>query len=170
MSPRFALCFLLLGPFLALAESPAPDPWSGLRLLMGEWASTSGGGAPGEAISGGFTFSLDLDGHILTRHGHSAYAPKAGEKEGIKHSDLLVVFPTSAGLRATYWDNEGHVIQYGVKAEPAGVTFESDATVPGPRFKLVYERSQGDASAVAFFIAQPGGTYQRYVSGVVRRK
>jgi hypothetical protein len=169
MSPRFALFLLLLGPSVALAGSPAADSWSGLRFLIGEWATTSGGGAPGEAISGGFTFGLDLDGHILTRHSHSEYAPKAGETEGVQHSDLLVVFPSAAGLRATYWDNEGHVIQYALTTAEGRVTFESDAAAPGPRFKLVYEKSQRNGLAITFFIARPGGAYQPYVSGVAHR-
>jgi len=169
MFSRFALCFVVLFPALLRAEGQAVDPWSGMRFLIGEWVSASGGGAPGEAVSGGFTFALELDGRVATRHSHSEYAPKAGEKEGVKHSDLLVAFPTPTGLRATYWDNEGHIIQYGIKTEASRVTFESDAGAPGPRFKLVYE-AQGEGVGIAFFIAPPGGAYQRYVSGVAHRK
>jgi hypothetical protein len=170
MSPRFALSFLLLTPILALAESPAEDAFGGVRFLIGEWVTTTGGGAPGQALSGGFTFEPELDGRIMVRRSHSEYAARAGEKEGVKHADLLVVFPTPTGLQATYWDNEGHVIQYGVKTEDGRATFETDAAVPGPRFRLVYEKTQGNALAIAFSIAQPGGTFQRYVSGVARRK
>ncbi len=169
MSSRLALCFMVLFPSLVRAQAQTVDPWTGIRFLFGEWVSASGGGAPGEAVSGGFTFALELDGRIVMRRSHSEYAPKPGEKDGVKHSDLLVAFSTPAGLRATYWDNEGHTIQYSIKTEAGRVTFESDAAVPGPRFKLVYE-AQGNALAITFFIAPPGGAYQRYVSGVARRK
>lgn len=170
MFPRFVLGLLLLLPSGARADSMTPDPWSGLRFLVGEWRTTSGGGTPGVAVSGEFSFRLDLDGRIAIRRSHSEYAPKVGEKEGIKHSDFTVVFPGQAGLRATYWDDEGHVIQYVVKTEDGRVTFESDASTPGPRFKLVYERTGEKTVAVTFFIAQPGKSYQQYVSGEARRK
>jgi hypothetical protein len=169
MSSRLALCFMALISSLVRAQALTVDPWSGIQFLMGEWVSTSGGGAPGEAVAGGFRFALELDGRIATRHGHSEYAPKPGEKEGVKHSDLLIVFPTPTGLRATYWDNEGHIIQYSIKTEASRATFESDAAAPGPRFKLVYE-AQSDGLAISFFIAPPGGSYQPYVKGVARRK
>jgi hypothetical protein len=157
-------------PLLTLAAAPAADPWSGVRFLFGDWKVASGGGTPGEAVSGGFIFRLDLDGHVAVRRNHSEYAPKAGEKVGVKHSDLMVVAPTATGLRATYWDNEGHVIQYAVRPENGGVTFESDPGAPGPRFKLVYERKDENELGITFFIASPGRQYQAYVSGRATRR
>lgn len=170
MRQRAVLGCSLLIPLLALGAATTPDPWSGVRFLFGDWKVTRGGGTPGEAISGGFTFRLELDGHIAVRRNNSEYAPKPGEKVGVKHSDLMVVTPTASGLRATYWDNEGHVIEYGVKTTDGVVTFESDPAAPGPRFRLVYERQSEDELAITFSMAQPGGSYQTYVSGRAARR
>jgi len=170
MRSRVVCGWLLLLPTLALGSASAPDPWSGLRFLFGDWRLASGGGTPGEAVSGAFTFTLELDGHVAVRRSRSEYAPKPGEKAGVKHSDLMVLAPTASGLSATYWDNEGHVLHYAVKAEAGVVTFESDPAAPGPRFRLVYERQSEDEVTVAFFIAPPGGTYAPYVSGRATRR
>jgi len=170
MGQRAVLGCSLLVPLLALGAATTPDPWSDVRFLFGDWKMTRGGGTPGEAISGGFAFRLELDGHIAVRRNQSEYAPKPGEKVGVQHSDLMVLTPTASGLKATYWDNEGHVVEYAVKGENGVVTFESDPAAPGPRFKLVYERQSEDELTIAFSMAQPGGKYQTYVSGRATRR
>ncbi|HMK72359.1 MAG TPA: hypothetical protein VK454_03415 [Myxococcaceae bacterium] len=171
MVSRAVLAASLLMAGVAQGAASTPDPWAGLRFLLGEWTVASGGGTPGEAVSGGFTFQLELDGQVAVRRAHSEYAPKPGERVGVKHSDLVVLSPSAAGLRATYWDNEGHVIEYTVKADAGVVTFESDAAAPGPRFKLVYERQGENEVTITFSMAPPGGKYQTYVSGrAIRRR
>jgi hypothetical protein len=150
--------------------SPAPqDAWAPLRFLLGTWKTESGGGKPGEAVSGGFTFALELDGRVAVRRSRSEYAPRPGEAAGVKHEDLTVLFREGEGLVATYWDDEGHVIRYAVRAEGDTVTFESVPGVPGPRFRLVYVRRGSDRVEVTFSIAPPGGDFQPYVSGLARR-
>ena len=58
------------------------------------------------------------------------------------HGDLLYIFQDAPGqpLRAIYFDNEGHVIHYDVST-PNSTTaiFLSDASRPGPQFRLIYE-------------------------------
>ncbi len=164
------LCLLSL-PAMPLAAPPAGDPFAGVRFLFGDWVASEGSGKPGEQTAGSFSFSLGLDGHVAVRRARAKFAPKPGQKQGAKHEDLMVLSPAASGLRATYWDDEGHVIEYGVRSEPGRAIFESAvAAAPGPRFKLVYEQKTGDVVEVTFFVAPPGGEYERYVSGLARRK
>ena len=159
-----------LGLAPALVASAAPDdPWGVLRALLGDWTG-EGGGKPGESTSASFSFAFDLGDRIVVRKSHSEYAPKPGERQGIVHDDLMVVYPAGAGMKAIYFDNEGHVIEYGVTFATERVVFETDAAAPGPRFKLEYSQRGRDALAIAFFIAPPGGAYQPYVSGTAHRR
>ena len=154
----------------AAPAAPAPDPFAGLRFLLGEWVAGAGGGAPGEATGGGFTFVSDLDGRVAVRRSFSDYAPRPGEATGVHHEDLTVVHATPAGLRATSWDNEGHVIEYGVTTSPGRAVFESAAGGPGPRFRLAYQQEAPGEVSVTFSIAPPGGEFRPYVSGTARRR
>ena len=58
------------------------------------------------------------------------------------HGDLLYVYQDASGqpLKAIYFDNEGHVIHYDVSIQNATTAiFLSDASNPGPQFRLMYE-------------------------------
>src|SRR5450631_3301938 len=107
------------------------SPFKPIDFLMGEWVG-EGDGKPGES-TGSFSFSLDLDKRIAVRKNH------ANLKDGV-HDDLMIAYPEAAGkgLRAIYFDNEGHVISYSVETISDGVRFVSDAATPGPRFRLTY--------------------------------
>ncbi len=80
----------------------------------------------------------------------------------------MVVYPEGGGLRAAYFDGEGHVIRYAVTTEPGRATFESEPG-PGPRFRLVYQKSAGAEVSITFLIAPPGKDFQIYVTGRARR-
>jgi len=164
----------VLGLSLSLLLSAAvpaerADPFDGLAFLVGEWAASAGGGQPGQARAGSFSFARELAGKVLLRRNHAEYAPKPGQADGVVHDDLMVVYAAPPGLRAVYFDNEGHVIHYLVAVAPGRVTLESDPG-PGPRFKLVYERRGADEVVATFSIAPPGKPYQVYVSGSARRR
>jgi hypothetical protein len=59
-------------------------------------------------------------------------------------------------LRAIYFDNEGHVINYSVSAPaPGNVIFLSDPAVPGPQFRLTYALKDGVMSG-KFQMHMPG--------------
>src|SRR5439155_15133221 len=118
----------------------------------------------------GFSFAPDLDGKILVRRNFAEYPAKPGEKPGVRHEDLLVVYPYGPSLHAMYFDNEGHVIHYAVTTAPGQATFESDETQGAPRFKLVYEDQKEKGVGFTFSIAAAGKPYQTYLSGAVRRK
>jgi len=174
---RGILSLILIFTVLPLAAQQAAKPadWSAWSFLLGEWVSTGGGGAPGQAIAGGFSFAFDLQKRILVRRSFSEF-PATDDMPALRHDDLLIVFQdeTGKGTRAVYFDNEGHVIHYTVAFSDGGgtVTFVSDAAAPGPRFRFIY-RKQGDgAVALQFDIAPPGKpeAFAKYVEGTARRK
>jgi len=138
------------------ALDPALEP---LRGLLGSWA----GRDPDQASTGHFTLEADLGGKLLVRRGRND-SPKG------RHDDLMVVFPTPAGLRAAYFDNEGHIIQYAVTTSAQRIELISDAVPGQPRFRLRYDIHGRDELAIDFAIAPPGGTeFAHYLGGIVNR-
>jgi hypothetical protein len=164
-------------PAATPAQAPAPtptaapaaaDPWAAFRPLLGEWVAEPSG-QPGAPTRADASFTLALDGQVLVRRNHVQFPPKAGEATGSVHDDLLVIAREGSGLRATYWDNEGHVIRYKVSGAAGAVTLESEPG-PGPRFRLDYRPLPEGRYAVDFSIAAPpGGEFRLYQSGVMRR-
>ncbi len=154
-------------------SSKPADPWAPCRFLMGEWVGTSGSGQPGEAISGGFTLAADLDNKVLMRRSHAEYAPRPGEKTGISHQDLMVIYRLAGEtqLRAFYVDDEGHAINYLVSSPGENIAvFETDAAEHGPRFRLDYHLNPDRTLSISFSIAPPGGSYKVYTQGTARKR
>jgi len=154
--------------------APAPPParfgpeWT---ALIGEWKGV-GSGATGEG-GGTASFRFDLEGRILVRRNTSDY-PAAGGRSPIHHEDLMILYPdgSASGVRAIYFDNEGHVIEYAASwSENAKrLTFLSDPRAPGPRFRLVYDVLGPARLSVDFDIAPPGTeTFRTYVRGAIER-
>jgi uncharacterized protein YaiE (UPF0345 family) len=108
-------------------------------------------------VSGNYTFRRDLAGHILARHSVSASCKGPADFD-CDHSDLFYVYPEGPAdaLKAIYFDNEGHVIHYTVAVSgPASVEFLSDASIPGPQFRLAYEL-KADVMSGKFQARMPG--------------
>ena len=88
----------------------------------------------------------------------------------------MVVYSDARGehFRATYFDNEGHVIDYSVSPLPdkKGLVFVSNPKLPGPCFRLTYTKTAGGEVAVKFEIAPPGKTdqFRMYLQGLVKRE
>jgi hypothetical protein len=159
--------FLLLAALLA-GTAFAADDWEPLRFLMGHWAG-EGGGQPG-AAGGAFSFEPDLQGKILLRKSYAEYPPANG-KPAYRHDDLMVVYHAegSRQIRATYFDNEGHVIQYAVTPAQGAVAFESDASGAGPRYRLTYTDAGAGKVRIRFEIAAPGKAYSTYLEASAHR-
>ena len=140
---------------VAQAAAAKPDPWAGLRFLIGTWeAKTIGGGAQAQS-TGSYSFQFELGGHVLARHSVGG-ACKGPEHFNCEHSDLLYVFPEGGALRAIYFDNEGHVIHYVVSIPRAGaLVLLSEPERPGPQFRLSYELSR-DVLTGKFQVRMPG--------------
>jgi hypothetical protein len=164
------LTLALLVALPLVARGAASDPWARWRFLLGEWTSV-GLGDP-NAGSGGSKFALELDGKILVRHNRADY-PAQPDRPAVAHRDLLIVYPGTCDslFRASYFDNEGHVIQYRVLVPAVGgrAIFDSEGPEPGPRFRLTYETQADGGVAVVFFTGSPGSELKRYVSGTLRR-
>ncbi len=154
-------------------ESKKADVLAPLEFLLGDWVG-EGSGEPGRG-SGGFTFKYDLDKKILVRTSFAEY-PATKDRAGFSHRDLTLVYPDSAGgaLRAIYFDNEGHVINYSVTALPSqdGVQFVSDPTPSAPRYRLSYKKTGDLAVSIKFEIAPPGkpDAFSTYLEAGARRK
>ena len=70
----------------------------------------------------------------------------------------MVIYATEgAGVRADYYDSEGHVIRYSVtSAAPGEATFLSDVVAGAPRFRLNYKLGADNLLKGEFAIAPPG--------------
>jgi hypothetical protein len=155
---KIALMFLALcaGSLQAQAPKAASDPFAPLAFLVGTWGAQAQGSG-GAAATGSYSFDLELGNHVLARHSATGEC-KGPSDYDCGHSDLLYVYAEGRGLKAIFFDNEGHVIHYDVSVpEPNAVVFVSDAAVPGPLFRLMYVLKDGVMSG-KFQMEMPGQT------------
>jgi hypothetical protein len=144
-----------------------------MQALVGEWVG-EGGGRPGQASAGGFTFEPDLQGAVLVRRNFAEY-PASKEHPSFRHDDLTVVRRGTTGNppRATYFDNEGHVIEYMVSASPDGSRIEwvGAPQADQPRFRFTYILTAPDALKLRFEMAPPGQPekFSLYIEASARR-
>ncbi len=164
---------IAVSPQPAAAASPVPSAFAPIEFLLGDWvgAGTSDAG-PG---SGGDSFALALDGHVVERHAHSYYPASAG-KAAETYDGLMVIYPdasSAGGLRADSYDNGGHVIHYTLVAgtAPNVAQFISEGTTGRPTFRLTYELHGGGDLGVLFELAPPGSaSFTTVANGVEHRK
>src|SRR5262249_15309755 len=92
------------------AHPPLAKELEALRFLLGDWRG-EGGGQPGQA-AGDFSFTPTLQGRVVVLKSFADY-PATADKPAYRHDDLMVLYAGEAGgLRADYYDNEGHLIHY----------------------------------------------------------
>src|SRR5579884_2868114 len=127
---------LFLLALLAGVAAHAED-WGPLQFLVGHWTG-EGSGSPGVG-SGAFSFTPDLQGHVLVRRSFAEYPAKDG-RPATRHDDLMIVYreAESPRLHAVFFDSEGHVIRYGVTPVEHGAQFVSDGGAFQMRFRLTY--------------------------------
>ena len=173
MKQVFLLALVLVfatGTTVVAQSTEKPDPWAGVRFLIGTWdAKTTGGSAKAQG-TGTYSFRLELRDHVLARHSEESTC-KGPEDFNCEHGDLLYLYPEgpTQALRAIYFDNEGHVIHYSVTVPKTGsVVLLSNGDGPGPQFRLSYELT-GDGIAGRFQIRIPGqeefSTYLEWSGG-----
>ena len=174
MKPKILLVLAISVFSLAVAAAgPPPDAWKALRSLVGTWQG-EGEGRPGPG-GGQFSFALDLQEQIIVRKNHSEYPASQGRPATV-HDDLLIAYPgdSAAAVRAIYFDNEGHVINYVVTASADGktVTFLSVPQASAPRFRLSYTMQDGEEVLIKFEIAPPEKPveFKIYIEGRAKRK
>lgn len=153
MTHVFALALLGIASLSAQTESSSLKP---LAFLEGTWEAKTQQGTAGATAAGTYTFVKELGGHILARHSATADC-KAPASYDCDHSDLLYVYQDGPALKAIYFDNEGHVIHYNVMPGPNNAVFLSDPSIPGPQFRLVYDRKDVVMSG-KFQMRMPGQT------------
>lgn len=156
----------------SFAQQPKEPNWDSFRFLLGEWVG-EGTGVPGEG-TGGFSFTFDLQGKILVRKNSADYSATK-DKPAYSHTDLMVIYrEADDSLKAIYFDNEGHVIHYGVSfsKDQNTLTFLSDPSPSSPRFRFIYSKATPDKLKLEFDIAPPGKpeAFSKYVEGSAHRK
>jgi hypothetical protein len=170
--PRLIIIAIVVMCIQATAQSSDSKPdWSGFQFLMGEWVG-EGRGNPGQG-SGTFTFSLDLQDHIIVRRNQSDY-PETKTHAAFSHNDLMVISQTPGRpARAVYFDNEDHTIYYNtnISGDRKSVTFTSDSLIAGPRFRLTYTSLSDDSLGITFEMAPPAkpSGFSKYLEGRAHR-
>lgn len=154
-------CIALLGLILLLQTTPVcsaeDDRWKDLRFLVGTWDAKTIGGSAGAQTEGTYTFQLELGGNVLARHSTNDAGCKGPASYDCDHRDLLYIYRDAPGqpLKAIYLDSEGHVIHYDVSTpEPETAMFVSEASRPGPQFRLKYKLA-GKVMSGAFQMRMP---------------
>lgn len=155
---KIALMFLALWAGALQAQTPKAEsgPFAPLAFLVGTW-SAQAQGSTGASAAGSYSFNLEMGNHLLTRHSSTGDC-KGPSDYNCSHGDLLYVYAEGRVLKAIFFDNEGHVIHYDVSVpEPDTAVFLSDASVPGPQYRLIYVLKDGVMSG-KFQMRQPGHT------------
>ncbi len=146
----------------------SPEPLAALQYLLGRWKAIS---LAGEA-EGGFSFELQLLGRVMVRTNYAAY-PANRERVAFRHEDLMVIYTDDLpGLRAAYFDSEGHVIHYTGQVTAANtVVFTSLPAADGPGFRLTYSLIEPDVLAGKFETASPQAPdqFSSYLAWSARR-
>lgn len=163
----FAVSTLLvaLGAFSEERDALVP-----VRFLLGEWSSV-GHGTPGDA-TGVATFAPALRGKVITRMSYAEY-PATEKGPASRHEDLMVIYANAGGIRADYYDSEGHTIRYAVRVDEANhAEFTSDPATGEPRFRLLYVLDSDGRLNGTFEIASPKtpDAFATYLTWTSRRK
>jgi hypothetical protein len=160
----FALCLSAFsqGP----AKTKSKDPFDRLAFLYGDWIG-EGTGDSGSG-SGGFTIKPSLDDRVLVRTNYANY-PATSDRPAFRHDDLMITYPEGDGLKAIYFDNEGHVIHYKVSTTADAAIFVSEG--PGSGFRLTYRLTDKDHLGIKFEIAPPDkpGEFKTYIDARAKR-
>jgi hypothetical protein len=144
-----------------------------LSFLLGEWIGEGGGANPGQG-TGGFSFSMDLQNTVMLRKNYADY-PATKDKPSYRHDDLMVIYQTRGDtMRAIYFDNEGHVINYTVDIfkDTKSAVFVSPPSPQGPRFRLTQTLTDDKTMTIKFEMASPGqpDTFSPYITASAHRK
>jgi hypothetical protein len=162
----------ILTLYQALYAQQHPIKLGQLNFLLGEWIG-EGGGTPGQG-TGAFTFTNDLQNSIIIRRNYAEY-PASADKPAYRHDDLTIIYQTPDDtIRAQYFDNERHVINYIVNADTLkkSATFISAVMPSSPRYRLTYSIAKTDTASIKFEIAPPGQpeAFSTFIEAAAHRK
>ena len=154
----------------ANAQAAPPAELAPLAFLVGEWPAT-GQGQPG-AGAGRSTFAWGVQEQVIVRTSYAEY-PAQANKGPSRHDDLMVLYVAGKeGLRADYWDSEGHAIRYRVTVPGANqAEFISEPVSGQPRFRLTYSLAADGLLTGQFAIAPPDqpDAFKAYLTWTSRR-
>jgi hypothetical protein len=159
----FILFFALVQPLIAQNTNAGWEKW---QYMMGEW-NGEGSGQPGEG-KGMFTLKPKLDGSILERKGRTSIAA-TDTHPALLHEDVMIVYKNREGnpVKAIYFDNEKHVINYDITYSDNKIVLTSEANPSMPRFRLIYEKLEDKVMNIRFEMAMPNAPeeFKMYLEG-----
>ena len=157
------LFFVLVQPLFA---QNAGSGWEKWQYLMGEWKG-EGSGQPGDG-SGMFTLKPKLDANILERKSKTEIAATAA-RPAFLHEDVMIIYNNKGGnpVKAIYFDNEKHVINYDITYSDNKIVLTSEANPAMPRFRLIYEKLEDKVMNTRFEMAMPNAPdeFKMYIEG-----
>ena len=181
--PKF-LKVLLLIPLAALsitqAESPRPeakpDPWSALRLFVGEWQGDVNG-EPGNGKAQR-RYAFTLNDRFIQISNTSVYPPQEKNPKGEKHEDIGFFSYDRAAKKFVLrqFHIEGFVNQFieeTISGDGQTLTFVTTAIeniAPGWRGRETYRFLNPDEFIETFALAEPGKNFMTYSETHFRRK
>jgi hypothetical protein len=170
MKKTTGLMMLLMaaGMILYGQQEQKSQKWDKINWLLGAWKG-EGLGKPGQG-GGTFAFSLDLNGQIMVRHGHTEFPASQGKTASV-HDDMMIFYsdPATGDPRSVYFDNEGHTILYSVSQVDKSVVLTSEKVGNMPAFRITYTLLENGEMDTVFDMAQDGKTFVTYLEGKSRR-
>ena len=167
----YLVFILLIAKASNFAQQQSPADWKAFNFLIGEWVG-EGSGTPGEA-TGSSTFSFNLQDRVLIRNSYADY-PAANNRPAFRHDDLMIIYQENKSIRAIYFDNEGHVINYTVSlsTDLNSIICLSEINPTAPRFRFTYTKMENNRMKFNFDFAPPGKPeeFSKYLDGMVRKK
>ena len=155
----------------SFAQQISKPDWSGYNFLIGEWIG-EGSGSAGEA-TGSSTFSFDLQNSVIIRKSFAEY-PAASNRPAFRHDDLMIIYQENKTIKAMYFDNENHVINYtvGFSTDSSSIVFVSEPSTKSPRFRFTYTKYEVNRLKFSFEFAPPGKPeeFSKYLDGIVKKK
>ena len=163
------MLILVLSGFLANSFGQATGNWDKWSWLTGQWVG-EGTGQPGTG-AGTFSFKFDLDKKILIRKSHSEY-PSTDNKPKVIHDDLMIIYPDLSGnpIRAIYFDNEGHTINYSIAYSDKSIVLTSEKAPNVPIFQLTYTLLENGTINTKFEMSQDGVKFMVYIEGKSKKQ
>lgn len=105
------------------------------------------------------------------RKSHSEYASK-DNKSKVIHEDLTIIYPANedSPIKAIYFDNEGHVINYTIAFLEKSIVFTSEKVANNPIFRLTYTLLTKKLVNTKFEMSFDGEHFTTYVEGNSKKK